>query len=44
MMPSNLVPVPELFVSADSAAKLRREAGDLPPGTSPRARSATSSS
>jgi sulfate adenylyltransferase len=30
MMPSNLVPVPELFVSADSAAKLRRDAGDLP--------------
>jgi sulfate adenylyltransferase len=29
MMPSNLVPVPELFVSADSAAKLRREASEL---------------
>jgi sulfate adenylyltransferase len=29
MMPSNLVPVPELYVSADSAAKLRREAGEL---------------
>ncbi|CAN5731415.1 bifunctional sulfate adenylyltransferase/adenylylsulfate kinase [soil metagenome] len=30
MMPSNLVPIPELFVSYDSAAKLKREAGDLP--------------
>jgi sulfate adenylyltransferase len=30
MMPSNLAPVPELFVSPDSAAKLKREAGDLP--------------
>ncbi len=29
MMPSNLAPVPELFVSADSATKLRREAGEL---------------
>jgi sulfate adenylyltransferase len=30
MMPPNLVPVPELFVSYESAAKLRLEAGDLP--------------
>jgi sulfate adenylyltransferase len=29
MILSNLAPVPELFVSADSAAKLRREAGEL---------------
>jgi sulfate adenylyltransferase len=30
MMPQNLVPIPELFVSYDSAAKLRHEAGDMP--------------
>ena len=27
---SNLLPIPELYVSADSAAKLKVEAGDLP--------------
>jgi sulfate adenylyltransferase len=30
MMPSNLVPIPELFVSYDSAAKLKQDAGDMP--------------
>ena len=30
MPASNLVPIPELFVSSDSAAKLKLEAGDLP--------------
>src|SRR6188472_2603718 len=30
MTSANLVPIPELFVSADSAAKLKLDAGDLP--------------
>ena len=30
MTAANLVPIPELYVSADSAAKLKLEAGDLP--------------
>ena len=30
MTASNLVPIPELFVSYDSAAKLKVEAGELP--------------
>ena len=30
MTSANLVPIPELYVSADSAAKLKLEAGDLP--------------
>jgi sulfate adenylyltransferase len=30
MLPSNLVPIPELYVSSDSAAKLRHAAGDMP--------------
>ena len=30
MPASNLVPIPELYVSYDSAAKLKLEAGDLP--------------
>jgi len=30
MTSANLVPIPELFVSADSAAKLKFEAADLP--------------
>jgi len=30
MTASNLLPIPELYVSADSAAKLKVEAGDLP--------------
>ena len=30
MPAANLVPIPELFVSADSAAKLKADAGDLP--------------
>ncbi len=29
-MMSNLAPIPELFISPDSAVKLRQEAGDLP--------------
>ena len=30
MTSANLVPIPELYVSAESAAKLKLEAGDLP--------------
>lgn len=30
MMQSHLAPIPELFVSADAAAKLKAEAGDMP--------------
>ena len=30
MTANNLVPIPELYVSADSAAKLKHEAADLP--------------
>jgi sulfate adenylyltransferase len=30
MMPPNLSPIPELFVSAESSAKLKEAAGDLP--------------
>ena len=30
MLPRNLVPIPELFVSPDSAAKLKAAAGDMP--------------
>ena len=30
MPTSNLAPIPELYVSADSAAKLKLEAADLP--------------
>jgi len=29
MYPRNLAPIPELFVSYDSAQKLKQEAGDL---------------
>ncbi len=39
---SNLAPIPELFVSADSAAKLKIEAGNLPSWDLTPARSATS--
>jgi sulfate adenylyltransferase len=40
----NLAPIPELYVSAESAQKLKVEAGSLPSHDLTPARSATSSS